>query len=125
MNPRLFFATCLAATFLVACSQPTPSTTSVTNTNSQSNIIVTNAWSRPTIAMPAAVDGKAMSDTQMSGMTMNDMGPALYMLITNKGSAPDRLMGVTSAVAGDMTIHQTKDDNGMMMMLVLAIALQK
>ena len=68
------------------------------------------------MAMPVAADGKTMSDTQMSGMTMNDMGPALYILITNKSNAPDRLIGITSAVAGDMTIHETKDSNGMTMM---------
>ena len=112
MNFKLFFAATLAAIVLVACAVPqAPAANSSTG-----DIVVTNAWSRPTIAMQPSGDTKAVTDTQMSGMTMNDMGPALYMMITNKGGKVERLIGFSSDVAGNLTIHETKDSGGMTMM---------
>jgi copper(I)-binding protein len=39
-----------------------------------------------------------------------------YMTITNKGSAPDRLVGGASEVASDFEIHEMRMDNGVMRM---------
>ena len=39
-----------------------------------------------------------------------------YMTITNKGTDADRLVGVTSAAAGQVEVHQMTMDNGIMSM---------
>jgi copper(I)-binding protein len=55
-------------------------------------IAVTQAWARAT--PPGA-----------------DVG-AVYLTIENKGGAPDRLVGVTSPVAGSAMVHQTVEEGG-------------
>ena len=37
---------------------------------------------------------------------------AVYMTLTNKGSAPDRLMSVSTSVADKADVHTTINDNG-------------
>ena len=41
---------------------------------------------------------------------------AAYLLLTNKGSAPDTLVSASSPVAGKTQIHQTTDEGGVMKM---------
>ncbi|HUK07073.1 MAG TPA: copper chaperone PCu(A)C [Stellaceae bacterium] len=41
---------------------------------------------------------------------------AVYMTLTNKGSAPDRLMSVSTSVADKADVHTTINDNGVMRM---------
>ena len=41
---------------------------------------------------------------------------AAYLLLTNKGNAPDTLVSASSPVAGKTQIHQTTDEGGVMKM---------
>ena len=41
---------------------------------------------------------------------------AAYLKIANKGSAPDRLVGVASPIAAKADLHETKTENGVMRM---------
>ncbi len=43
-----------------------------------------------------------------------------YMTITNTGTAPDRLIGGSAAVAGRFEVHEMKMDNGVMKMRLVA-----
>jgi copper(I)-binding protein len=47
-----------------------------------------------------------------------------YMTITNKGTAPDRLIGGVSLAAGKLEIHEMKMENGIMKMRPLAHGLE-
>lgn len=47
-----------------------------------------------------------------------------YMIITNTGTTPDRLVGFTSPAAGKFEIHEMKMDNGVMKMRPLAGGLE-
>ncbi len=47
-----------------------------------------------------------------------------YLTITNNGSAPDRLVGGTSEVAGSFEIHEMTMDNGVMRMRPVAQGLE-
>ena len=41
---------------------------------------------------------------------------AAYLLLANKGTAPDKLVSASSPVAGKTQIHQTTDEGGVMKM---------
>ena len=41
---------------------------------------------------------------------------AAYLFLTNKGTAPDKLVSTSSPVAGKTQIHQTTDEGGVMKM---------
>ena len=92
----------MAVTFLSACSTSAPSAT-----GSAGNITIKDAWVRATMQVDAA----------MSGMKMDGPTSAVYMTIENAGDA-DKLLSasVGKDVADAAELHQTKDDNGMMMM---------
>jgi len=47
-----------------------------------------------------------------------------FMTITNKGTAPDRLVGGASTAAGKFEIHEMKMENGVMKMRPLANGLE-
>ena len=47
-----------------------------------------------------------------------------YMTITNTGTAPDRLMGGSTNVAGQFEVHEMKMDNGVMKMRAVAGGLE-
>ncbi|MBI3959751.1 MAG: copper chaperone PCu(A)C [Chloroflexi bacterium] len=67
--------------------------------------------------MSAMTDTAAMEDEDRGKMT--DMGTrgVVYLTLTNQGNAPDRLIGVESAVAAIAQLHQTTmDDAGIMRM---------
>jgi copper(I)-binding protein len=93
----------LMVTTLVACAAP------VQNTGGgQSEIIVRDAWARPTMGMHG--------DSGGHGGHGGGQVSAAYMVIENKGSAPDRLLSATGDVAGMIEVHQTTQKDGMMMM---------
>ena len=70
-----------------------------------SKIEVADAWARPPI-----------------GQSRNT---AAYLTLTNRGSAPDRLLGAATAVAGKTELHTTvRDGNVMRMREVNAIELK-
>ncbi len=56
----------------------------------------------------------------MGGMAMT----AAYMVIENKGGAPDALVSISSDVAGSLEIHETKENNGVMQMQALPNGLE-
>jgi copper(I)-binding protein len=88
----------LLMTALIACAAPAQNTGS-----GQSEIVVRDAWARPTMSMHGGGHGGG----QVS---------AAYMVIENKGSAPDRLISAAGDVAGMIEVHQTTQKDGMMMM---------
>ncbi len=59
-------------------------------------LIVTAPWSRPT--PPGASVG------------------VMYLAIRNEGSKPDRLLGATTPIAAEATMHETRDAGGVMEM---------
>jgi hypothetical protein len=85
-----------AATLALAAhsAEPAPSAAHATT------IVIDNAWSRAT--PPGATVG------------------AGYFTVTNKGSAPDRLIGVTSTAADHAEVHEMTMKNGVMTMRPLA-----
>ncbi len=90
----------LLMTALIACAAPAQNAGS-----GQSEIVVRDAWARPTMSMHG--DGGGHGGGQVS---------AAYMVIENKGSAPDRLISAAGDVAGMIEVHQTTQKDGMMMM---------
>jgi len=75
---------------LVGCGLPG-------NASSQpSQIAVEDAWARPTVGLTNAVGG-------------------VYLVIENMGG-PDKLTGISGDVAAMSSVHETKDNNGMMQM---------
>jgi periplasmic copper chaperone A len=64
------------------------------------SIVLDNAWSRATPPGASVGDG--------------------YFTVTNKGTVPDRLTGVTSAVADHAEVHEMTMKNGVMTMRPLA-----
>jgi periplasmic copper chaperone A len=82
---------------------------------------------RASIISAALACGIAFSATaQQSGITVSDawaraMPPgakagAAYVTVTNNGTAPDRLVGASTPVAGKAQLHTMTDDNGVMKM---------
>jgi len=103
MNVRSMFVA-LVAVSLAACAAP------VQNAGSgQSEIVVKDAWARPAIGMHG--DGGHGGHGGHGGQVS-----AAYMVIENKGDAPDRLLSAAGDVAGMIEVHQTTQKNGMMMM---------
>lgn len=99
VNLKVIFASAVTVLFLAACAAPAAQT-------GTSDISVKDAWARPTIG--------GMSDMNMGNATPAAI--AVYMTIDNKGSAPDTLLSVAGDVAGSITLHETKNDNGLMSM---------
>jgi periplasmic copper chaperone A len=60
------------------------------------DLVITQAWSRATPGGAKVAGG--------------------YLTIENKGSAPDRLIGGSAAVAGKFEVHEMKMDEGVMTM---------
>ena len=90
------------ATILSACNSA-PSATATLGT-----LTIRDAWMRATTTMAAG---------EHTGMKMDGPTSAAYMLIENKGDADVLLSAsVSKDVADAAELHQSKDDNGMMMM---------
>jgi len=60
------------------------------------DLIITQAWSRATPGGAKVAGG--------------------YLTIENKGSAPDKLVGVSAEIAGKIEVHEMATDNGVMKM---------
>ncbi|MCL6512706.1 MAG: copper chaperone PCu(A)C [Anaerolineae bacterium] len=112
MNIKTLFAAAAAiaaAIALVACAAPG---TPAQNTAGQSDISVKDAWARPTIGTGTS-EGHSHGS---SDKTMSGMNSAAYMVIENRGNAPDRLLSASGDVAATIEVHETKQKDGMMMM---------
>jgi periplasmic copper chaperone A len=87
------------------------------------------------VALSAAIAGAASGETYKAG-TIEIKQPysnavpkgatvaAGYMTITNTGTEPDRLLGVSSPIAGKVEIHEMRMDKGVMTMRPLASGLE-
>jgi len=83
----------------------------------QSNIAVKDAWARP--VMVSMGGGQTMQmEGGSHGSGHGEMKPmsAAYMLIENSGNAADRLLSASGDVAERVEVHQTREQNGMMVM---------
>ena len=60
------------------------------------DLVITQAWSRATPGGAKVAGG--------------------YLTIENKGSAPDKLVGVSAEIAGKVEVHEMATDNGVMKM---------
>ena len=60
------------------------------------DLVITQAWSRATPGGAKVAGG--------------------YLTIENKGSAPDKLVGVSAEIAGKIEVHEMATDNGVMKM---------
>ena len=108
MNIKTFLAAAMAIA-LVACAAPGAP---AQNAAGQSDISVRDPWARPTIGM-----GTSEGHSHGSGdKPMSSMISAAYMVIENRGNAPDRLLGASGDVAAAIEVHETKQKDGMMMM---------
>jgi copper(I)-binding protein len=76
-----------------------------------------DVWSRPAKAMTASEQGSE------GGMGMAGTG-AVFMVLSNKGDEPDRLVGGTTDVAKVVEIHETVMEGEVMKMQMLADGLQ-
>ncbi|MFN4292692.1 MAG: copper chaperone PCu(A)C [Thermoflexales bacterium] len=120
---KTFFAA-VAGLMLVACAAPA---TPARNTGGQSDIVVRDAWARPTMGMVGAGEGHSHGGHGGSGKTdtaMSSVNSAAYMMIENKGGAPDKLLKASGDVADMIQVHQTKEKDGMMMMEEVAGGLE-
>ncbi|MCO5245407.1 MAG: copper chaperone PCu(A)C [Anaerolineae bacterium] len=76
-----------------------------------SGIQASEVWARA--AKAGEMKSDASSDT---GMAMGSMNSAVYMLLTNSGDSPDRLISAAADVAGAVEIHESIMDGDMMRM---------
>lgn len=86
-------------------------------------IIISAAWARPTALKPEADSAQEMEMTPEAGHEMamgSGVVSAAYMQITNTGSQALQLIGVTSAAAGAVEVHETQMENNVMRMMPLA-----
>jgi hypothetical protein len=115
MQAKIAFAAAIAAVTLVGCATP-PAAQPAAQTSGQtaSKLTVKDAWARPTIAMEGMGDATPAADDH-SGMQMDGVTSAAYMMIENAGGG-DKLLSVSGDVAAMIQVHQTKESNGMMMM---------
>ena len=63
------------------------------------DLVITQAWSRATPGGAKVAGG--------------------YLTIENKGTAPDKLIGVSAEIAGKVEVHEMATDNGVMKMRLL------
>ena len=74
-------------------------------------IQASGVWARA--AKAGEMKSDASSDT---GMAMGSMNSAVYMLLTNSGDSPDRLLSAAADVAGAVEIHETRMEGDVMHM---------
>jgi len=88
------FVWCIAALLLVSCGQqPASQGPAVT---------VSDVWARPA-RMAAAGQGMGMTS-------------AVYFVVRNRGGQADRLVAASTAVAGRVELHETRQEGDMMRM---------
>lgn len=113
-NAAAVGAALVAALALTGCGSPPMSMSSAPAAsdavvNAQAgDITIRGAWARPTVAGGGHDHG---SDAAATGMNS-----AAYMVIENKGAAPDRLVDVASDSAKMVQLHQTSMKDGIMKM---------
>ncbi len=115
MNVKTIFAAAVALA-LVACAAPAAP---AQNVSGQSDIAVRDAWARPTMGMVGAGEGHSHGghgSSDKADTAMSSVNSAAYMVIENKGNAPDRLLSASGDVAAMVQVHQTMQKDGMMMM---------
>ena len=93
----------LAIALTAACAPPA--------SQPASGIQVSGVWARA--AKAGEMKSDASSDT---GMAMGSMNSAVYMMLTNPGDSPDRLISAAADVAGAVEIHESIMDGDMMRM---------
>lgn len=113
MDMKTIIAATAVAFLLVACGAPAPA---AQNAQPAGEIVVKDAWARPTIGMSAGESHSNNEGMHHGGAAMGGVNSAVYMIIENKSAAADRLLGVTGDVAEMIEVHQTKEKDGMMMM---------
>ena len=99
---RSAFSLMLVFLLLTACAGPA---------TAGPKISVENAWARPAAvgSMSGTSDMQGMSD--MSGMSDSGTNSAAYFVIVNAGSEADTLLGVSSEVASQAEMHETRIEN--------------
>ncbi|PJF47088.1 MAG: copper chaperone PCu(A)C [Chloroflexi bacterium] len=123
MIRKMIFATA-AALSLVACAAPA---TPAQNASGQSDIAIRDAWARPTMGMVGAGEGHSHGShggADKTDTAKGSVNSAAYMVIENKGNAPDKLLSASGDVADTIQVHQTKEKDGMMMMEEVAGGLE-
>lgn len=123
MIKRILF-TAVAGLMLVACAAPA---TPAQNAGGQSDIAVRDAWARPTMGMVGAGEGHShggQGSTDKTDTAQGSVNSAAYMVIENKGRAPDKLLSASGDIADMIQVHQTKEKDGMMMMEEVAGGLE-
>ncbi|MEA4909064.1 MAG: copper chaperone PCu(A)C [Chloroflexi bacterium] len=123
---RFFVSITTVVLLLTACSAPTPAAP---------QIHVEDAWARPAAAAPMeaasqmpgmeSMPGMAESETPgempaMDGMPSGEATSAAYFVIVNDGGESDTLVGVSSQVANDVSMHETRVENDVAQMLPVA-----
>jgi periplasmic copper chaperone A len=97
----------VAMTILVACSSTSGGTATI------GKLTISDAWVRATTTMDHGTHDAAQS----ASMKMDGPNSAAYLTIENKGDADVLLSAsVSSDVADAAELHQSKEENGMMMM---------
>ena len=120
VNLKTLFVSVLIGVVLTACASQSSQSTQL----GPNNISVKDAWAQPTIGGMGTMNmGNATQAASSDSMTTLGM-VAVYMTINNTGAAPDTLMSVTGEVAGSITLHETKDNNGMISMSELKDGLE-
>ncbi|GIV84345.1 MAG: hypothetical protein KatS3mg052_1352 [Candidatus Roseilinea sp.] len=120
MIRKMIFAVA-AALLLVACAAPA---TPAPNTSGQSDIAIRDAWARPTMGMVSAGEGHSHGSSDKTDTAKSGVNSAAYMVIENKGNAPDKLLRASGDIADMIQVHQTKEKDGMMMMEEVAGGLE-
>jgi periplasmic copper chaperone A len=114
MRTLLLLTLALAVT---ACAGPTPGPESaqpMAGAPTVAAVATAGAEAGATVA-PASPE---ISVSDVWARTSPDMAEngAAYMVIANKGTADDKLLGATGDVAAAVEIHETKEEGGMMKM---------
>ncbi len=79
-------------------------------------IKIKNAWSRPVSIEERADTSVTPSDTTSQMNTMMGYNGVVYMIITNPGGEPDRLIGAESDICERVELHQSMMEGDRMMM---------
>ena len=96
----------LAIALLTACYPPSPATTPT--------ITAQDVWARP--AQAATGSGQMSQDVPGGQMPPTGANSAVYLKLSNRGPAPDRLIAAAAPVAQAVEIHETRMQGDVMMM---------
>ncbi len=82
----------------------------------QQSLRIENAWARATTSGTPAAGGMNMATPPGGGVSMN-VTSAAYLVISNCGSQPEKLLSAASDAAELTQIHQTVTENGVSKMM--------